>query len=105
MFTSDTATPFRAIDDGVVDSDASDTCAPDATFTPSTYSTTGHSTPIEAESKPLPYWLVNVPEERWPTTCPEWLRDVSEKNKRVLSTPDEMFKRQDWDAAIRLISQ
>ncbi|KKA21028.1 hypothetical protein T310_4934 [Rasamsonia emersonii CBS 393.64] len=54
-----------------------------------------HTAHTETES--LPYWLVNVPPGERPTTCPEYLRDLSQKNIRILSTPDAAFKRQSWE--------
>jgi hypothetical protein len=53
----------------------------------------------------LPYWLVNVPYLRWPAECPSFLRDICEKNKQILSTPDEQYKRQDWELVKELISE
>ncbi|KAI1911376.1 hypothetical protein LOZ61_003899 [Ophidiomyces ophidiicola] len=47
---------------------------------------------------PLPYWLVNVPREEWPSECPEFLRDLPEKSIRVLATPDSEYVRLDWPA-------
>ncbi|KAE8321554.1 hypothetical protein BDV39DRAFT_197508 [Aspergillus sergii] len=44
----------------------------------------------------LPYWLVNVPPDRWPAECPSFLRDICEKNIQILSTPDEQYERQGW---------
>ncbi|KAI9680985.1 MAG: hypothetical protein M1829_001065 [Trizodia sp. TS-e1964] len=43
-----------------------------------------------------PYWLVNVPHDQWPASCPDFLLDQSEKNQRILSTPDAAFVRQTW---------
>lgn len=54
------------------------------------------------DSGPLPYWLVNVPHDKWPSECPEFLRNISEKNIWVLSTPDELYRRQDWETVKRI---
>lgn len=61
-----------------------------------------HTAHTETES--LPYWLVNVPPGERPTTCPEYLRDLSQKNIRILSTPDAAFKRQSWETVKEIIS-
>ena len=45
----------------------------------------------------LPYWLVNVPDEQWPSSCPVFLRDISAKNERVVGTPDEHYRRLSWE--------
>ncbi|KAL1974391.1 hypothetical protein VTN31DRAFT_4595 [Thermomyces dupontii] len=66
----------------------------------------GHVSPSHAREQhqqPLPYWLVNVPREQWPETCPEWLRDTSEKNKGILATPDEKFQRLSWDEVKEIV--
>lgn len=53
---------------------------------------------------PLPYWLVNVPPEQWTAECPDFLRDLPEKNVKILSTPDEHYKRQGWEEVQEIIS-
>lgn len=47
----------------------------------------------------LPYWLVNVPPEEWPTECPEFLdsEHISEKDRAILSTPDAEYQRTTWE--------
>ena len=52
----------------------------------------------------LPYWLVNVPRAQWPAECPSYLRDQPEKNMRILATPDEHYKKQDWEQVKEIIS-
>ncbi|RAK97797.1 GIG1 family protein [Aspergillus ibericus CBS 121593] len=48
-------------------------------------------------SKSLSYWLVNVPPYQWTAECPGFLRDTSQKNIEILSTPDEQYRRQGWE--------
>jgi hypothetical protein len=43
----------------------------------------------EKEEQGLPFWKVNVPHEEWPEECPEFLSVCSEKDKRIIGTPDE----------------
>lgn len=57
-----------------------------------------------SESVSLPYWLVNVPPDQWPAECPDFLRDLPEKNVMILSTPDEYYKRQGWEEVQDIIS-
>lgn len=45
----------------------------------------------------LPYWLMNIPRNEWPAECPDFLRNLPEKNIQILSTPDERYRRQDWE--------
>lgn len=52
-----------------------------------------------AESKtsvPFPYWLVNVPKSQWPAECPDFLRDISERDKAMISIPASEFHRLTW---------
>lgn len=52
----------------------------------------------------LPYWLMNIPRDQWPAECPDFLRDLSEKNIQILSTPDEHHEIQDWELVKEFIS-
>ncbi|KAJ5468182.1 hypothetical protein N7475_005934 [Penicillium sp. IBT 31633x] len=51
----------------------------------------------------LPYWLVNIPQSKWPAECPSFLRNQSPKNVRCLSTPDHNHTRQDWEEVKEII--
>jgi hypothetical protein len=53
----------------------------------------------------LPYWLVNVPESQWTAECPSFLRDQPSKNIRCLATPDEHYKRQNWETVQEIVSK
>ncbi|KAF2090150.1 hypothetical protein K490DRAFT_35476 [Saccharata proteae CBS 121410] len=44
----------------------------------------------------LPYWLVNVPRDQWPAECPEFLREVSEKDRAIIGTPDSEYQAMSW---------
>ncbi|MCJ1311046.1 hypothetical protein MMC25_004716 [Agyrium rufum] len=50
----------------------------------------------------VPYWLVNVHKGEWPDECPRALKDVNEKDRKILSTPDADYQRNTW-AEIRKI--
>lgn len=52
----------------------------------------------------LPYWLVNVPQSKWPATCPDFLKDLPAKNISILATPDAEYRRLDWDGVKELVS-
>lgn len=55
------------------------------------------------ETKSVPYWLVNVPPERWPPECPKFLQNLPEKSLKMLSTPDHEFVRLDWPLVREII--
>jgi hypothetical protein len=93
------AAAITAIDEKLADD--IDTSVSSTTLTPDSHST-GRSTPAEAGS--IPYWLVNVPRAQWPMACPDFLRDLSEKNIQVLSTPDAAYPRQSWETVKEIIS-
>jgi hypothetical protein len=52
----------------------------------------------------LPFWRVNMPPEQWPAECPEFLRDISEKDQRIIGTPDESYTFLTWDRVRELVS-
>ncbi|PLB45578.1 hypothetical protein P170DRAFT_246760 [Aspergillus steynii IBT 23096] len=57
----------------------------------------------ELSTAPLPYWLVNVPPADRPTHCPNFLRDICQKNIEILSTPDEQYCRQPWELVKEIV--
>ena len=40
----------------------------------------------------LPFWLVNMPAGQRPSECPDFLAGCSEKDKRIIGTPDEEYQ-------------
>ncbi|KAF2002022.1 hypothetical protein P154DRAFT_521188 [Amniculicola lignicola CBS 123094] len=50
-----------------------------------------------SNEEPLPFWLVNVPRSQWPSECPDFLRNCSDKDKRIIGMADEEYKRLNWD--------
>jgi len=52
----------------------------------------------------LPFWLVNVPRDQWPAECPDFLRDVGEKDRMIIGTPDSDYKRLSWQEVQEIIS-
>lgn len=60
------------------------------------------STMLKEES--LPFWKVNVPQEQWPSECPDFLRNVSEKDQRIIGTPDEEYKLLTWGEVQEVVS-
>lgn len=55
-------------------------------------------------SDTIPYWQMNLHRSQWSAECPSFLRGQSPKNVRCLSTPDEMYQRQDWDLVQKITS-
>ncbi|KAL9079413.1 MAG: hypothetical protein Q9157_001712 [Trypethelium eluteriae] len=51
----------------------------------------------------LPYWQVNVPEDRRLADCPDFLADANAKDRRILSTKDEDYHYQTWSEVQRFI--
>lgn len=47
-------------------------------------------------SAPLPFWLVNVPQEQWTDECPDYLCGLSKKDERIIGTPDANYTRLGW---------
>jgi len=54
--------------------------------------------------EPLPFWLVNVPRDQWPSECPEFLKVCGEKDRAIIGTPDSEYKKLNWDEVLHLIS-
>jgi hypothetical protein len=52
-----------------------------------------------------PYWLINVPRSQWPTECPDFLRNASERDQKILSTPDTQFRRLTWDEVREIVGR
>jgi len=74
-----------------------------------TPSTTANSTRVpvlkpEAE-EPLPYWLINVPNDQQPAECPEYLLDISDRNKAMINLPQADFHVLTWPEVQVLISK
>lgn len=51
----------------------------------------------------LSFWLVNVPRDQWPTECPDFLRDVGEKDRMIIGTLDSDYKRLSWQEVQEII--
>ena len=52
---------------------------------------------------PLPFWLVNVPRDQWPTECPEFLKACNEKDRRIIGTPDDKYTLLTWEEVRELV--
>ena len=55
-----------------------------------------HSEQSTPSPEPLPYWLVNLPENEWTDSCPDYLRDISARNQHLLSVANDKLSRYGW---------
>jgi hypothetical protein len=53
----------------------------------------------------LPFWLVNVPKDQRPSECPDFLRDISDKDKDIIGTPDEQYKVLTWNEVRDIVGE
>jgi hypothetical protein len=51
----------------------------------------------------LPYWHFNVAVAERSVECPDFLLDISEKDKRIVGTWDSDYEPQPWDDVKRLV--
>ena len=52
----------------------------------------------------LHFWKVNVPREQWPAECPDFLKDISEKDEGIIGTPDKEYTLLSWQEVRELVS-
>lgn len=52
----------------------------------------------------LPFWKVNVPQEQWPSECPDFLKNISEKDQWLIGTPDEKYTILTWPEVREIVS-
>jgi hypothetical protein len=50
-----------------------------------------------SDPDPLPFWLVNVPRDSWPETCPDFLSVCSSKDQEIIGTPDSQYTLLTWE--------
>jgi hypothetical protein len=53
----------------------------------------------------LPYWQVNVPEHLRSAECPDFLRNLNEKDLGIISTPDSEFQTDSWAVVRQKVAQ
>jgi len=56
-----------------------------------------------SESGRLPYWQVNIPPERQEKECPAFLRDIGERNEKMVGTPASQFHYHTWEEVKTMI--
>ncbi|KAL4783152.1 hypothetical protein BJX76DRAFT_348829 [Aspergillus varians] len=60
-------------------------------------------TSLRSSTGSIPYWNINIPPARWTVECPSFLRNQSEKNIGILSTPDEQYQKQGWEFVRQIV--
>ena len=55
------------------------------------------------DEKNLPYWLMNVPKDQRPDQCPEFLLDISDRNKNLIELPQNKYHIMSWHEVQELI--
>jgi len=63
----------------------------------------GNNSNPASESGRLPYWQVNIPFERREKQCPGFLRDIGERNERMVGTPASQFHYHNWEEVKTMI--
>lgn len=61
-----------------------------------------HATP-EPDEHQLPYWLLNVPKSDWPKSCPDYLQDISPRNRAILSVDNDKFVKATWEQVKEIV--
>ena len=51
----------------------------------------------------IPYWLVNVPSAEWPSECPTFLQNISQKDREIIGTPDSDYHRLSWPEVRKVV--
>lgn len=51
----------------------------------------------------LPYWQLNVQPDQRTEQCPGFLDDISDKDRAILSTRDEDYRRSSWEQVKEII--
>lgn len=52
----------------------------------------------------LPFWQVNVPLDKRPAKCPDFLADANDKDRRILGTPDSAYHLLTWSEVREIIA-
>ncbi|KAF2852531.1 hypothetical protein T440DRAFT_446167 [Plenodomus tracheiphilus IPT5] len=57
----------------------------------------------QEDDQNLEFWKVNVPHEQWPTSCPEFLKECGDKDRKIIGTRDEEYKSLSWEEVKEII--
>ncbi|GAB1310434.1 N-acetylglucosamine-induced protein 1 [Madurella fahalii] len=53
----------------------------------------------------LPYWQVNVPEHLRTAECPDFLRNLTDKDRGIINTPDSEYQIDSWPVVQQKVAQ
>lgn len=53
----------------------------------------------------LPFWQVNIPPALRTAECPDFLRQVSDKDRDIISTPDAEYVADSWEVVQQKVAQ
>ena len=69
------------------------------------FATTACNGNVVAEESKTPFWNVNVPPDQHTQDCPDYLEYAlhNDKDRGILSTPDEQHQQQSWQVVTTLI--
>ncbi|KAK7941037.1 uncharacterized protein PG986_013424 [Apiospora aurea] len=56
------------------------------------------------ETTSVPYWHVNIPESERERDCPEFLRDLSAKDRGIIGTPDDQYRDLTWPQVRHIVA-
>lgn len=59
----------------------------------------------KADKVVIPFWCVNVPESEWPEECPAFLLNITDRDRDIVSTPDDQYHRPSWEEVQEFISE
>jgi hypothetical protein len=51
------------------------------------------------------YWQVNVPESQRTAECPDFLRNLNERDRGIISTPDSDYRKDTWPEVLRKVAE
>ncbi|KAJ4297176.1 hypothetical protein N0V88_004094 [Collariella sp. IMI 366227] len=60
---------------------------------------------MDSTTEDLPYWQVNVPEYLRTTECPEFLVNLTDKDRGIISTPDSEHEIDTWPVVQQKVAQ
>lgn len=53
----------------------------------------------------LPFWNFNLSPNEWTAECPDFLRHVNDKDRRLIGRWDSDYERQSWERVQEIISR
>lgn len=57
-----------------------------------------------SKAESMPYWHVNVPEAERTDECPDFLVSITDKDRGIISTPDDQYHVETWPEVQRTVA-